>query len=197
MRYQALVITGLLSVSLLTGAVGMSDPVRNAMAAAEKAYKAGDWESAADHWERAAALSREKAAEHSQHLLPEPLEGWKLADIDSGAYSVAGFGGSSAEREYRKGDASVSIQVLSDSGLIQGMAMLFNTPDMAERSGMHFANIQGRKAMIQTDEAYRISFIVGGGQRMISVTASGDEKDNAANAKAYAEKIRFEAFETE
>ena len=85
MRYQALVITGLLSVSLLTGAVGMSDPVRNAMAAAEKAYKAGDWESAADHWERAAALSREKAAEHSQHLLPEPLEGWKLADIDSGA----------------------------------------------------------------------------------------------------------------
>lgn len=175
----------------------MSDPVRKATTAAETAYQGGDWETAADQWERAAALTREKAAEHSQHLLPEPLEGWKLADIDSGAYSVAGFGGSSAEREYRKGDASVSIQVLSDSSLIQGMAMLFNTPDMASRSGMHFANIQGRKAMIQKDEAYRISFIVGGGQRMITVTASGDEQNNAAHAKAYAETIRFEAFEAE
>lgn len=195
MRVQTLVVTSLLSVSLLTGAVAMSDPVRKAMTAAETAYQAGDWETAADQWERAATLSRQKAAEQSQHMLPDPLDGWKLADADSGAYSVAGFGGSSAERQYRKDKASVSIQVLSDSSLIQGIAMLFNTPDMAARSGMHFANIKGRKAMIQQDEAYRISFIVGGGQRMITITASGAEQDNASHAKAYAEKIRFEAFD--
>jgi hypothetical protein len=64
-------------------------------------------------------------------------------------------GGVSASRSYMKEDASVDVQIVTDSPMLQGMMMLFTNPAFAASDGGKLEKINGRKAIVKYSAAER------------------------------------------
>jgi hypothetical protein len=50
-------------------------------------------------------------------------------------------GGVSAERRYKKGAASVTVQIIADSPMLQGIMMMFSNPMLAGADGVKIEKI--------------------------------------------------------
>jgi hypothetical protein len=102
-------------------------------------------------------------------------------------------GGTSAEREYTRGDASVTIQIMTDSPMLQGVAMMINNPMFAGADGGKLERINKQKALVKYDEGDRsgsINLMVAG---TILITIEGNDAD-LDDLRAYAEAIDYGAI---
>jgi hypothetical protein len=137
---------------LTAGADDIEDSIQEGL----KAYQAGDFQGAAGSLEYAAQLIRQKRGTALQAVLPQPLPGWQAEEATSQAAGAAMFGGlTSVERVYRKGAASVTVRIITDSPMMQGMMMFFANPAAAAASGMKLQRIGDQKAMVKFDAAAR------------------------------------------
>lgn len=129
------------------------DEVEDAIEEGTQYYKSGDFSSAAGSLEYAAQLIRQKKGGELEALLPEPLPGWTAEDASSEAAGAAMFGGGvSAERTYRKEDSRVTIQIIADSPMLQGVMMMLTNPAVAASSGGKLKKIGGQKALVNYDK---------------------------------------------
>lgn len=189
----------LLLVTLLSSLIAnpsFADSAKSAANQALKLYQQGKYSEAASQWDAAATYARQLQAKASSKVLPEPLKGWTLSEetADGLAGSMMG-GGTSINREYTKGEASVVINMVSDNPMIQGAAMLFKNPSFAAMSGVKQKTIKGRTAMLQ-DEAggKQLLFLLRNNSTLITIAATGS-KDDVATAEAYAKAIDFDAID--
>lgn len=113
-----------------------ADDVLEAMDQARKAYQSGDLANAKQSLDLASQLIGQKNAEAFAKLLPGPLAGWKADEMQMTSVAAAGFGATTASRNYTnaKGD-NVEVQITGDSAMVMQYAAVLNNPAIAGAMG--------------------------------------------------------------
>lgn len=158
-------------------------------------YQEGSYTEAIQSLEYAAQLIKQNKAENMTSLLPEPLSGWKAEQASSQAGGAGMFGGGvSAERQYRKGSSSVTIQIITDSPMMQGVMMMFSNPMFASSDGGKLEKVGKQKAIVKYDTANRTGDIklVIANRFFILVEGRDVEKNDLTT---YAQKINYDKLE--
>ena len=135
MRYLNLFLI-LLVLGLFQTVPAFADDVLEAAEEAINLYKEGKYSEAAGNFEYAGQLARKKRSGEISDYLPKALDGWKAEEIEEQAIGTMMFGGmTSAERTYTKGNASVTVTIMTDSPMIQGVVMMLQNPVMMGSDG--------------------------------------------------------------
>ncbi len=116
-------------------------------------YKNGEYTEAVSNLNYATQLIQQKKGGSLESFLPDPLKGWTAQETTSQAVGAGLFGGVTAERDYRKGNGSVSVTIVTDSPMIQGMAVMFSNPAFAVSDGGKLERIAGQKAIVKYSSA--------------------------------------------
>lgn len=173
---------------LLLGAVpAHADDIRDSLIEAQKAYAAGDLTGAKQALDVASQLLAQKNADGLAKFLPAALAGWRgeAAETDASAAAVFG-GGLIAKREYRKGSADVTVQILSNSPVMLQMTAMFSNGQMLGSMGRVF-RVKGKTAVLTREGAIQILL----GKTFVTIEGSGTEADK----RAYLDALDFAAIE--
>lgn len=168
-----------------------ADDVTDSIKEASEAYEKGDHNAAVASLNDAVQLIQQMKGKTLEGLLPAALEGWTAAAAESTAVGAAMFGGGvTAERRYTKGDSSVSVQIVTDSPMLQGMMALFTNPMFASSSGGKMEKVAGQKVISTYEEANQSGdFKIAVANRyLVTITGQKVTKDEL---KAYTEAIDF------
>lgn len=171
-----------------SGADEVTDTINEAL----EQYKAGSFNEAAGTLDYAAELIRQRRGQNLKSLLPEPLRGWTSEEATSQAFGTAMFGGMvSAERRYRKGDASITVKIVTDSPLLQSMISVFANPMIAGMGGSELIRLKGQKALIRysPDERKGEVNVVVANKYLVSVEGQGVVREDLVS---YASAIAYE-----
>jgi hypothetical protein len=187
-RLAAVVLCLVIVIALPAWADEIGDQIRSAL----KLYEDGDYATAASELEFAAMQIRQMQAGRIADALPKPLPGWQAEDVETTAMpGMAMGGGSAAAREYTKGDTSVEVQIMGDSPMMQGLAMMMNNPMIAASSGNKLIKVKGQKALLQydaSDHSGELQIVVGNN---VLVTVNGSDVTQE-DLQAYAEAVNYE-----
>ena len=124
---------------------------------ARKAYEEGDISGAKEEIDYAKQLLNQMRGNELKSFLPEPLVGWERNDSKSksGNSGLAVFGGgTTAEATYTLGDEKVSVSIVADSPMVQGLGMIFSS--MGTAAGGTVKRINRQKVMVQDDSLMTI-----------------------------------------
>jgi hypothetical protein len=139
-----------LLILLCTQSVQAEDNVLNAIKEATRQYETGDYTGAASNLDYAAQLVRQQKSERMKALLPQPLAGWEGKEAVAQALGAAILGGGvTVSREYRKGASSISVEIVSDSPVLQSVLMMINNPMFAGAGGGKLESVKGQRAIIK------------------------------------------------
>jgi len=170
------------------------DEVLTIIDQASSQYKSGDFAGAASNLDYAAQLIRQKKSESMKDLLPEPLEGWEAEDAVAQAMGTAVFGGGiSVSRTYKRKPSSVTIDIVSDSPVLQSLVMMINNPMVAGASGGKLQTVNGQRAIVQYTESSgsgEVNIVV---DNRFMVTIKG-KKVERSELLAYAEAMDYKAL---
>ncbi len=162
------------------------DPVLKTINEAVLHYKNGQLSSAVASLEYASQMIRQKKGEVLGKLLPEPLSGWTAKQADNKAMGSAMFGGAiTAERQYVKDDASITVRFSTDSPMMQSMMMMFSNPIFASSAGK-LELINGQKAIVDYKDSAGTVNIVIDNKLLITVEGNNVKREDLM---AYAAKI--------
>ena len=186
-----ILVAGCLSMQVVVAAEDKDD-VLTTIDEAVKQYKSGDYAGAVSNLDYASQLVRQKKSERMKDLLPEPLAGWQANPASAQTLGTAVFGGGvTVSRDYKKGDAAVSIEIVSDSPVLQSVMMMLNNPMFAGSSGGSLKTIKGQRAIVKYDDKGRngeINLVVAG---RFMITVKGNNVDLNTLVE-YSETIDFE-----
>lgn len=175
---------GLLIAVSLGSVAAYADDIDDAIQKAAKFYQEGNTQEAVGQLELAAQLIRQQRADKMKALLPEPLAGWEADEAEATAVGGAMLGGGTTlKRAYRKDGKRLTVQIMADSPLVQGMMAFMGNPMFGGMAA------QGGKTMVINDQQAvlkenALSMAVGG-KYMIEVTGeAGMDEDLVAYAKA-------------
>ncbi len=144
-----LVIVALVAALPLAAA---ADELEDQIKLGLKLYQQGKYNKAAEELEFALAQLRQKKANSLTAVFPEAPSGWKAQEpMSKSAASGLLGGGISASRAYRQegGKGRASIELMSDSPLIQSLGMMLSNPMfMQGNRGARLVKVQGYKAML-------------------------------------------------
>ena len=141
----------LVSVStlLLTGSI-VADEVTDTISEAVEAYKKGEYTRATEDLTYVLELLKQKKGDNLKNFLPEPLEGWTA---DEATFQTAGSamlgGGTMISRTYHKFKSKITIEMVTDSPMMQGIAMMLSNPMFASSDSGKLTRINREKAMIK------------------------------------------------
>lgn len=153
-------------------------------------YKAGDFAGAAGELEFAAAQIRQLRAGEIAAALPEPLPGWTAEDAETAAMGAAMFGGgTTASRNYTKDDSSIDVNIVSDSPMIQSLAMMLNNPMMMSGSGQKLIRVQGNKAALEWEGSSGSINVLIMGSVLVTVEGYEVTEDDLVQ---YAEAVNYD-----
>ena len=142
------------AVPVFAGAADDQDEVLRSISEGTDFYKNGEYGEAATSLNYAVQLIQQKKGEVLTQVLPEPLEGWTAQEAQSQSAGAAMFGGGiNAEREYNKADSHISVRIISDSPMMQGVMMMFSNPMFATADGGRLERIGKQKAIVKYDES--------------------------------------------
>jgi len=143
-------IAFLISISIVISGTVYADEITDTIQEAIEYYEEGDFVEAASSLDYASQLIRQKRSGGLEAFLPEPLSGWSAADVESQAAGAAYLGGMiTATRKYRKEQSSITIEILTDSPMLQSMVMMLSNPAYATADGGKLTKIKRQKAVIK------------------------------------------------
>ncbi len=152
LKGNILMVNGLLILFVAFASLGYADDITDSINEALQHYKNGKNSDAVESLNYASQLIQQKKGEGLESLLPPPLSGWTAQESRSQSASAAMFGGGvTAERKYTKEAATVTVQIITDSPLMQGVMMMFSNPMFAASDGGKFEKIGAQKAIVKFD----------------------------------------------
>ena len=191
MKFKSLWILPAVLCGLLFSGVVFGDEVTDAIDEALQSYKDKNYSDAMNSLNYASQLIGQKKGGDLQSFLPSPLSGWEASESSSQAVGAAMMGGGvSAERRYTKGDATVTVQIVTDSPMLQGMLMMFGNPMLAGADGGKLERIAGEKAIVKYGAEEKSGDINLAVANRFLVTVKGDGV-SLEDLKAYAGKIEY------
>lgn len=166
-----------------------ADDVTDSIDEAVKAYKADDYSTAAQSLDAAAQMVRQKRAELFKAVLPDAPSGWTAEEPTVSAAGAAMLGGGvSAERRYTKGDSSVTVKIITDSPIMQGVMMMMGNPMFANADGGKLERIKGQKAIFKNKDGSGSVNVVVNGTLLLQIEASSVTD---ADLRAFAEAVDY------
>ncbi len=135
-----------------------ADEIADQLQQGIKLYQQGKVSEAISEIEFALAQLRQKKAASLTEIFPPAPSGWKAEKPQSQAAGQALFGGGiTASQDYRqaKGNGHVKIQVISDSPLLQTVAMMMQNPMFLQGGNGKLIRINGEKAILKADSEER------------------------------------------
>ena len=187
-------IIGLTLVLALPAYAADEDDVLSIIDEAASQYKNGDYAGAASNLDYAAQLIRQKKSEAMKVLLPEPLSGWEAEEATAQSLGTAVFGGgTTVSRAYTRKPSVVTIDIVTDSPVLQSLVMMINNPMVAGASGGKLQTIKGQRAIVQYNDetgSGDVNIVV---DNRFMVTVKG-EKVEKEELLAYAEAIDFDGL---
>ncbi|MCW5198779.1 hypothetical protein VU06_03430, partial [Desulfobulbus sp. F3] len=176
-------------------AVPTKDNIIVTIEEAIRQYRANDFAGAISNLDYAAQLIRQKKNERMKALLPAPMFGWLAKEASAKFLGTAVFGGgSTVSRDYyTSGGAVISVELISDSPVLQSIIMMLNNPLFAGASGGNIQTIKQQRAIIKyndSDRSGEINVVVD--SRFI-VTVKGRSVDQVV-LLAYTEAVDFDAL---
>lgn len=136
--------------AVLSATPAFADDVTDAIDAAKQAYDAGNLSEAIQSLDYASQLVRQAKSAEVVKLLPEAPDGWVAEEGEDTSAASALMGGMvSAERTYTREDGGhVTIQIQSDSPMLQSFGMMFTNPMMLTASGAKLETHKGQKLAV-------------------------------------------------
>ena len=127
-----------------------ADEVTENLDSAKTAYQEGRFSEAISSLDYAGQLIRQKKGESVAKLFPDAPKGWTAEEAESDAQSSGMLGGMvTAKRTYqRESGGRVTVQIQSDSPLLQSLGMMFSNPMMMSASGAKVETIKGQKCAV-------------------------------------------------
>lgn len=143
-----------LAVVLCAQSLRAEDNVLSTIQEAIRQYQAGDYTGASSNLDYAAQLVRQQKSEKMKGLLPEPPAGWQAGEASSQALGAAILGGGvTVSREYKKGASTVSVEIVSDSPVLQSVLMMINNPMFAGAGGGKLETLKGQRAIFKYENS--------------------------------------------
>ena len=128
-----------------------ADEVLDSINEAADAYNEKEYQEAIESLEYARQLIQQMSSEGMMGFLPQPLDGWKARAATTQNMGIMG-GSAGVEREYtQNGNSRVTITIMGESPLFQGMMAMFN-PALAGADGGKLKKIKRNKAIVKYDE---------------------------------------------
>jgi hypothetical protein len=183
--------SALLALLVTTAPLVHADEVEDSIKEGLDAYGAGDYSTAAASLDYAAQLIRQKKGGELESVFPDALEGWTAENASSDGTAAAMFGGGvTAERRYTRDDGEVTVQLVTDSPMLQGVMMMLSNPSFALADGGKLERISGQKGIVKYDEEGRSGTIniVVDNRYLITVEGSGVDRDDLV---AYAAGVKY------
>jgi len=151
---KKLVLAAVLGMGLGAGVAGADDEVIKSINEGTEFYNNGEYAEAVTSLNYAVQLIQQKKGDVLTQLLPEPLDGWSAQAAESQSAGAAMFGGGiTAQRQYSKGDSRMTIRIITDSPMMQGVMMMFSNPMFATSDGGRLERIGKQKAIVKYDES--------------------------------------------
>jgi len=123
-------------------------------------------------------------------VFPAALSGWEAEEFESSAAGMAFMGGGvSVNRRYNSGDASVKIEMVSDSPLLSSIMMMFTNPMFL--GGKKIVNLGSDKAIEEwnaEDQSGQLQIVI---DNRVLFTISGSGIANKDAMYSYANKVDF------
>lgn len=180
---------------LLTQPLQAEDNVLSTIKEAARQYESGDYTGAASNLDYAAQLVRQQKSERMKALLPEPLSGWEGKEASAQALGAAILGGGvTVSRDYKKGPANLSVEIVSDSPVLQSVLMMVNNPMFAGAGGGKLETIKGQRAILKYDTGKKTGelYIVVASRFVITIKGRQVSREELL---AYGEAIDYRALE--
>ncbi|HEX7967621.1 MAG TPA: hypothetical protein VF502_05335, partial [Stellaceae bacterium] len=169
------------------GADDVTDQINEAL----KAYEAKDFATAAAALGAAQDLLRQQAADAWKSYLPDPLPGWTADEASSvsAASSLLG-GGTNVSRAYHRGGDTVTIELFTDSPVMQGLGKLISS-GLVTGTDNKLLIINGRKVTYtRSDNSFQT---MAGDKVLVAVKGSPGVDEKAL--KDYLAAIRWKDIE--
>ncbi|MBN1828645.1 MAG: hypothetical protein JW884_05840 [Deltaproteobacteria bacterium] len=192
-RLGALTVLLICVVAALAGPAmaAQTDEIAATISEALDHYNKGEFSAAVSSLDYASELVRQKAGTELQKFLPEPLSGWTADEATSQSVSTAMLGGGIyAERVYRKNGSSVTVKIITESPLMQGIMMMMTNPGIVTASGGRLEKIKGQRAVVNYNDQAKdgtINLIVA---NRVLVTIEGSSLSKK-ELTSYAEAIDY------
>lgn len=154
-------------------------------------YKSGDYTEATTSLNQAVQLIQQKKGGNLESLLPSALDGWTAAEAVSDTAGAAFGAGITAERTYNKDPSSVTIEIVADSPMLQGVAMMLTNPMFAQSDGGKLTKIAKQRAVIKYDAESKTGDVQIVVRNRFLVTTRG-EQVTEADLVAYAEAVDYD-----
>lgn len=162
---------------------------------ATRQYEAGDYTGAASNLDYAAQLVRQQKSERMKALLPEPLDGWEGKEANAQALGAAILGGGvTVSREYKRGSSSISVEIVSDSPVLQSVLMMVNNPMFAGAGGGKLEALKGQRAILKFDSGKKSGelYVVVDSRFVITIKGRQISREDLV---AYGEAIDYATLE--
>jgi hypothetical protein len=177
--------------SLVYTGFAHGDEVTDTIKEGLQSYQEGKYSEAMNSLNYASQLIGQKKGGDLQAFLPKPLNGWEASEAASSAVGAAMMGGGvTAERRYNKDSATVTVRIVSDSPMLQGMMVMFTNPMMAGADGGKLEKIAGEKALVKYNAKQKTGEIHLAIANRFLVTVEGSEVP-LEDLKAYAGKVDY------
>lgn len=129
------------------------DHVLNTIREAIRQYEQGDYTAASSNLNYASQLVLRKKSEQMKTILPEAPPGWEAEEASSQALGSEVLGGGvTLSRSYTKGNASVRMEIMADSPVLQSILMMTSNAVFASAGGGKLETVKGNKAVVKYDE---------------------------------------------
>ncbi len=185
----------ILAMLLHVPAVHADDNVLSTIREATRQYEAGDYTAAASNLDYAAQLVRQQKSERMKALLPEPLSGWEGKEANAQALGAAILGGGvTVSRDYKRGTSSLSVEIVSDSPVLQSVLMMVNNPVFAGAGGGKLETLKGQRAILKFDSGKKSGdlYVVVDGRFVITIKGRQVAREDLI---AYGEAINYALLE--
>ena len=131
--------------------VVVADEIVDILTETTQTYKSGDYTKVKEDLTYILELLRQKQGSTLKTMLPDALEGWRLVTTKSNSGNRRMVGEvTSASRIYKKDSSKITINIITDSPLLQSIGMMISNPMFS--SGGKLKRINRQKAIIKYKE---------------------------------------------
>lgn len=151
--YKRILTVFLCATLIVLPGAAMADEVADMITRGLKLYEDGKLSESMEELNFALAQMRQKKADSLTEIFPDAPSGWKAEKaVSESAGSGLMGGGISASRSYKQdgGKGKAKVEIMTDSPLIQSMAMLLSNP-MFLQGGKNgkLIRLKGQKAILK------------------------------------------------
>jgi hypothetical protein len=180
----------LAAFALLGAATVQADEITDQLERGLKLYKEGKYGESLNEIDFASAQIRQKKADTFAGAFPDAPAGWTAEKAETQAIAKALFGGGiTATRNYKQDKNRVKMELVTDSPLLQSMAMVINNPMMMQGGqGMKPVRVGDERGMLQTHNNRAELQLIVDGKVLVKVEVNAGDKSEDT-AKEFANRL--------